>query len=153
MRQSSRPRPIPYISPGDTAASVIASIEPIDATLSHGLPCPDDSLDAPEDQIRCVPSFDHDVVGIFDPCPAEIPFNVQIMSPIHEDQQLLRFKFPGYILPQITISGPSVPVAMLLCRILQTCCAKFVLVPDERLPLRMKWQFMNPVFETRILFA
>jgi hypothetical protein len=151
--QSSRPRPIPQISPGDSAESGIASVEPSNAILSDQPPCPDDSLDAPEDQIRCVSSFDHDAVEIFDSCLAEIPFNVLIMSPIHEDQQLLRFNYPGDILPQITISGQSVSVAMLLCQILQTCCVKFVLRPDERLPLCMTWQFMNPVFETRMIFS
>jgi hypothetical protein len=45
----------------------------------------------PEDPIRSVPSLDHDAVQIFDPYPAEIPLNVQTMSRILEDQQVLRF--------------------------------------------------------------
>jgi hypothetical protein len=89
--QSFRPLPIPQISPGDNVESGIVSIDPSDATLSGEFPCPVDYFDAPEDQISCVPSFGHDAVETFDPHPAEIPLNVQIMSRIHEDQQVLRF--------------------------------------------------------------
>jgi hypothetical protein len=82
--QSSRPLSIPQISPGDNIESGIASIDPSDATLSGEFLCPD-VFDAPEDQISCVPSLDHDAIEIFDPYPAEIPINVQIMSRILED--------------------------------------------------------------------
>jgi hypothetical protein len=116
-------------------------------------PLPDNYVDAPEDQIDCVPSLDDDAVEIFDPCPDEIPFNVQIMSRVLEDRQVLRFNCLGDIVPQSYISGPSVPVATLLRRVLQTCCAKFVSVIDERLPFHMKQQFMNSLFETRILLS
>jgi hypothetical protein len=75
------------------------------------------------------------------------------MSRILEDQQVLRFNCPGDVFPQIIISGPSVPVATLLCRVLWTCCAKFVLVPDKWLPFRMKRPFVNSLFETRILLS
>jgi hypothetical protein len=74
--QSSRPFPIPQISPGDNVESRIASINPSDITLSDEFPYPDDYFDAPEDQIRCVPSFDHGAVETFDPYPAEIPLNL-----------------------------------------------------------------------------
>jgi hypothetical protein len=67
--QSSRPPPIPQISPGDNVVSGIVSIDPSDATLSDEFPCPDDYIDAPEDQIRCIPSLDHDSVETFDPYP------------------------------------------------------------------------------------
>jgi hypothetical protein len=60
--QSSRPLPIPQISPGDNTESGIASIGPSDATLSDKFLCPDDDFDAPEDQIRCVPCLDQDAV-------------------------------------------------------------------------------------------
>jgi hypothetical protein len=43
---------------------------------------------------------------------------VQIMSRILEDEQMLWFNCLGDFLPQITISGPSVPVATLLRRVL-----------------------------------
>jgi hypothetical protein len=115
--QSSRPLSIPQILPGDNVESGIASIDASDATLSDKFPCPDDYFDAPEDQIRCVPSLDHDVVKRFDPHPAEIPLKLQIMSRILEDQQVLRFNGLGDFFPQITISGPSVPVATLLRRV------------------------------------
>jgi hypothetical protein len=68
------------MSPGDNVESDIASINPSDATLSDEFPCPDDHSGAPEDQIRCVSSLDHGVLETFDPYPAEIPLNVQIMS-------------------------------------------------------------------------
>jgi hypothetical protein len=83
--QSSRSPPIPQISPGDTVESGIASVDPSDATLSDEFPCPNNYFDAPEDQIRCVPSLDRDAVETFDPCPEEILLNVQIMSRILED--------------------------------------------------------------------
>jgi hypothetical protein len=76
--------------------------------------CPDDYFDAPEDQIR----FDDDDVETFDPHPAEIPLNVQIMPRILEDQQVLRFNCLGNFFAQVTISGPFAPVAALLCRVL-----------------------------------
>jgi hypothetical protein len=116
--QSYRPRPIPKISPGDNVESSIASIDPSDVTLSDEFPCPDDYFDGPEDQIRCVPSLDHDAVETFDPYPAEIPLNVEIMSRILEDQQVFRFNCLGDFFPQITISGPFVPVATVLHRVL-----------------------------------
>jgi hypothetical protein len=81
-------------------------------------PCPDDYFDAPEDQIRCVPSLDHNAVETFDPYPAQIPLNVQIISQILEDQHMLRCNCLGDFFPQVTISGPSVPIATLLHRIL-----------------------------------
>jgi hypothetical protein len=73
-------------------------------------------FDAPEDQIRSVTSLNHDALETFDPCLAEIPLNVQIMSRILEDQQVLRFNCLGDLFHEITISGPSVPVATLLRR-------------------------------------
>jgi hypothetical protein len=84
--QSFRTLPIPQLSPGDNVESGIASTDPSGATLSDEFPCPDDYFDAPADQIRCVPSLDHDAVETFDSHPAEILLNVQIMSRILEDQ-------------------------------------------------------------------
>jgi hypothetical protein len=57
----------PKISPGDNGASGIVSTDPSDATLLGELFCPDDSFNAPEDHIPCVPSLDHDAVPAFDP--------------------------------------------------------------------------------------
>jgi hypothetical protein len=74
--QSSRPLPITQISPGDNVESGIASNNPSDVPLSDEFPCRDEYFDAPEDQIRCVPSLDHDAVETFDPYPAEILVNV-----------------------------------------------------------------------------
>jgi hypothetical protein len=82
----SRPRPIPQISPGDNVESDIASIDPSDVILSDEFPCSDHYFDAPEDQIHCVPSLDHDAVETFDPYQADISLNVQIMSRVIEDQ-------------------------------------------------------------------
>jgi hypothetical protein len=92
----------------------------------------EECFDIPEDQILCVPSVDHDAVEPFDPYPAEILLNIQIMSRVLEGQQVLRFNCIGDFFPQITISGLFVPVATLLRGVLSTCCAKFVLVPDKR---------------------
>jgi hypothetical protein len=74
--------PIPQISPGDNGESGIVSTHPSGATLWDEFPCPDDYFDAPEDQICYLPSLDHDAVETFDLYPAEIPFNLQIMSRI-----------------------------------------------------------------------
>jgi hypothetical protein len=138
MMESSRALPLPQILPGHNVESGVGSIDPSDATLAKEPPCPDDYVDAPEYQIDYVPSLDHDVVEIFNLCPDEIPLNVQIMSRVLEDQQVLRFNCLGDIVSQSYISGPSVPVATFLRWVLQTCCAKFVSVTDERLPFRMK---------------
>jgi hypothetical protein len=132
MTESSRTLPIPQISPGDNVKSGVGSIDPSAATLAKKLPCPDDYVDAPEDQIDYIPSLDYDAVEICDPCPDEIPLNIQIMSRVLEDQQVLQFDCLGDIVPQSCISRPSVPVAILLRRVLQTYCAKFVSVTDER---------------------
>jgi hypothetical protein len=141
MMQSSRPLPISQLSPGDNVESGIVSINPSDAILSDEFPCPDDSFNAPEDQIRCIPSLNQDVVETFNPFLTEIHLNVQIMSRILEDQQVLRFNCPGDFFTQIIISGPSVPVETLLRRVLQTCCPKFLSVPDKQLPFRIKRSF------------
>jgi hypothetical protein len=69
--QSSRPRPLSQISYGDNVEFRTASVDPSDATLSDKFPCLDDCFDAPADQIRCIPSFDHDAAEKFDPYPAE----------------------------------------------------------------------------------
>jgi hypothetical protein len=151
--ESSRALPIPQISPGHNVESGVDSIDPSDATLATELLCPDDYVDAPEDQIDCVPSLDHDAVEIFDSGPDEIPLNVQIMSRVFGDQQVLRFNCLGDVVPQSYMSRPFVSVATLLRRVLQTYRAKFVSVTDERLPFRMKQQFVNPLFETRILLS
>jgi hypothetical protein len=139
--------------PGDNEESGIVSTDPSDATISDEVLCPDDYLNAPTDQIRCVSSLDHDVIETFDLYPAEIPLSVQIMSRILEDRHAFRFSYFGDFLPQITISKPSVSVVALFRRVLYTCCTKFVLVPDKRLSLRMKLPFVNSLFETRILLA
>jgi hypothetical protein len=117
-RPSSRPLSIPQISLGDNVESLIASINPSDLTLSDEFPCPDHDFDAPEDQIRCVPSLDHDAVETFNPYPSEILLNVQIISRILEDQPMFRFNRLGDFFPQITISGPSAPVATLFRQLL-----------------------------------
>jgi hypothetical protein len=77
--ESSRTLLILQISPGDNVESDVGSIDPSDATLAEELPCPDDYVNAPEDQIDCVPSLEQDAVEIFDPCPDEIAVSVQIM--------------------------------------------------------------------------
>jgi hypothetical protein len=119
-RQCNLPNPLPItqISPGDNVESGIASIDLSDANLADEFLYPDDYFDAPEDQIRCVPSLDHDAVEIFYPYPTEIPPNVQIMSRILEDQQVLRLNCLLDFFPQITIPGSSVPVTTLLRRVL-----------------------------------
>jgi hypothetical protein len=116
--ESSTALPIPQISPGDNVKSGVGSIDRSHATLSKELLCPDDYFDAPEDQIDFVPRFKHDIVEIVDFCPDEIHFNVQIMSLVLEDQQVLRFNCLGDIVPQSYVSGPSVPVATLLHQVL-----------------------------------
>jgi hypothetical protein len=68
--QSFRPFAIPQNLLGDNVKSGITSIDPSDTTLSGKFPCPDDYFDPPEDQIRCIPSHDHDGVETFDPYPA-----------------------------------------------------------------------------------
>jgi hypothetical protein len=93
--QSSRPLLISQISPGDNLEPSIASIDPCAAILSDEFPWPGGDFDTPEDQIRCVPSLDYDAIETFDPDPTEIPFNVQIMSRILENQQVLRFNCLG----------------------------------------------------------
>jgi hypothetical protein len=97
--QSSGSLPIPRISPDNTVESGIASSEPSGASLSDELSYPDDCLDAPEDPIRCVPNLDHDAFEIFDLYLAEILLDVQIMSWILEDSQVLQFNCLGDILP------------------------------------------------------
>jgi hypothetical protein len=98
--ESSRALPISQISPGDNVESGVGSIDPSDATLAKELPCPDEYVNTPEDQIDCVPSLDYDAVEIFDPRPNEIPLSVQIMSRVLEDQQVLRFNCLGETVPQ-----------------------------------------------------
>jgi hypothetical protein len=49
--QSSKPLPIPHISPGDNVESSIASVNPSHAALSNELPCHDDYFDTHENQI------------------------------------------------------------------------------------------------------
>jgi hypothetical protein len=97
--ESSRALAIPQISPGDNVEPGIGCIDPSDATLAKRLPCPNEYNGAPEDQISCVPSLEHDAVEIVDPCPDEIPLNVQIMSRLLEDQRVLRFNCLGDIVP------------------------------------------------------
>jgi hypothetical protein len=116
--QSSKSWPIPQNSPGDNVDSGMDSIDLSDAALSDEFPYPDDYFDAPDDQICCVPSLDHEAVETFDAYSDEIPLNVQIVLRILEDQQVLRFNCLGDFFPQITISGPSVSVATLLRRVL-----------------------------------
>jgi hypothetical protein len=67
---------IHQISPGDSVEPGVDFIDPSDAILAKELPCPDDYFDAPKDQIRCVPSLDHDNVETFDPYPGQIPLNL-----------------------------------------------------------------------------
>jgi hypothetical protein len=85
--ESLRTLPIPQISPGDNVESGVGSIDPSDATLAKELPCSDDYVDAPEDQIDCVPSLDHDVVKIFDLYPDEIP---SMLRSCHESLRMNR---------------------------------------------------------------
>jgi hypothetical protein len=118
-------------SPGGNVKSGGASIERSDTTLSKEFLCLDDYFDTPDDQIGFVPCLDHDAIEISDLCPDEIALNVEIMSQISEDQQVLKFHCLGDIVSQIHISGPALPVATLLHRVLQTCRARFVSTTDE----------------------
>jgi hypothetical protein len=112
--KSSRPLPISQISPGHNVESGIASIDPSDATLPDEFPCTDGYFEAPDDQIRCVPSLDHEAVETFDSYPAEIPLNIQIMSQILENKPVLQFNCFVDFFTQITVPEPSVPVAIFL---------------------------------------
>jgi hypothetical protein len=94
------------------------SVDPSDATSPDEFPCPDDCFDAPKDEIRCVPSLDHNAVETFDLHPVQILLSVQIMSGILENQQMLRCNGLEDFFPEITISGPSVPVTTPLRRTL-----------------------------------
>jgi hypothetical protein len=114
--QSSRRLPIPQISPGDDVKSGIVSIDPSKTALSDKFLYPDDYFGAPEDQVRCFPGLDHAAVETFGPYLTEILLNVQIISRILEDQQVLPVHCLGDFFPQITISRLSAPVATLLHR-------------------------------------
>jgi hypothetical protein len=69
----------------DDGDSSIAFIDPSDPTLSEEFRCRDGDFEAPDD-IRCIPSLDHDPLETFDPDAAEVSLNVQILSRILEEQ-------------------------------------------------------------------
>jgi hypothetical protein len=88
---ASRPSTITPIVPGNDIQAELAFIEPYDALSIRQLSCFDDYIDASEDDVDFVPSFEPDRYEIVDQHSVEIPLNVQIISRILEDQQELRF--------------------------------------------------------------
>jgi hypothetical protein len=84
--QSSRLPPKPQILPGDNLEPVFGSIDASETTSSEELPCPGNAFDAPEDEIHFGASFDRHTIEIVELYPAQISFNVQIISSIPEDQ-------------------------------------------------------------------
>jgi hypothetical protein len=64
--------------------------------------------------------FNHDAAQIIDPHPAQTGLNVDIMSGILEDRQVLQFNCLGAELSEVTLIGAavSVPVATVLGRVI-----------------------------------
>jgi hypothetical protein len=141
-----RQLPVPQIFPGGNVEPHLDSFNASERTSSEKIPDLGDDFDTPEDEILCVPSFDHDAAQMVDQYPAETPLNPEIMSIILEDQQPLRFDCLGDMPP-----GPSVPVATVHHRVIQTCCAKFLLMMNAQSGIRAKRIFMDSFFESRIL--
>jgi hypothetical protein len=106
-------------------------------TLSDEFLCPTDYSDAPKDYNRCVPSLNHCAVETFDPYSAEIPLNIQIMSRILEDQQMLRFNCLGdfslksHLRTFCTCCDTSPSGTLNLLRKIRIATGQTITIPDE----------------------
>jgi hypothetical protein len=73
-----RPLAITPIVPGNDIQAELAFIEPYEALSIRQLPCSDNYIDASEDDVNFVPSFEPDRDEIVEQHSVEIPLNVQI---------------------------------------------------------------------------
>jgi hypothetical protein len=103
------------------------SFDESDTTQSDEIPCPNDDLDAPEDETESLPGVEHQAPEIVHPHPVDIPCNVHIIASILQDPQVLRLNFLGDALPDFIPFTDPVPMATVLHRALETCYGKFFL--------------------------
>jgi hypothetical protein len=146
----------PLIAPPLTTYNIqpdLSSLDRSDATQSHELPCPDDYLDAPEDETHSLPGVEYQAPEIVHPHPVDIPPNVEIIAGILHDPQVLHLNCLGDALPDFIPFTDPVPMATVLHRALEICCKKFLLTSGLKSPFRLRRICMYSLAETRILLA
>jgi hypothetical protein len=152
MSHSGGPR-IPPPLPADNTQPDLCSLDESDTTQSHELPCPDDDLNAPEDETESIPGVEHDAAEIVHPHPVGMPRPIDIIAGILQDRRVLRLNCFGDALPDIIPFTDPVPMATVLHQALKTCCGNFFLTSRLKSPFRSKRIFMHSLFESRILLA
>jgi hypothetical protein len=129
------------------------SLNSSDGTSAEEFPYLGNYLDALEDEVHCVPEFEHEIAEIVDLYPAEMPRNVQIMSGILNGELVLQFNCLGDMLSQINVSGASVSVATVPHRAIETYYLRFLFVLNIRLRFNINKTFMPLLLETAILLS
>jgi hypothetical protein len=137
----------------DQFKAPLVFIECPDANSSDELVCSDGSPNAPDDELDSLPRCDDGPAEIVDLYLAEIPLKIGLMSYVIEDQQVFSFRSRGSVLPGIDRIRARVPVATVLHRVIETCCAGFWLITKTRSILRFRRMFMQSLLESRILFS
>jgi hypothetical protein len=147
MNHSSASPITPHLAVPD-ASPDFSSPDCPDRISSDGRPCPNEYFDSPEEQLDLGPSFHDDAAERIDSQPLEIPRNVSVISSILDEWQVLQFNCLG-----IDRGKPSLAVAVVLRRVLETCYAKFSLVMKSDSCSHPKNLFMSSLLETRILLS
>jgi hypothetical protein len=139
--------------PADRSRSDLSSLDGSDTTQAPELPCPDDYLDAPEDETESLPGVEYQAPENGYPHPVDIPRNVDIIAGVLQDAQVLRLNCLGDALPDIIPFTDPVPMATDLHRALGTCCEKFFLTSGLISPFCSRRIFMHSLVESRILLT
>jgi hypothetical protein len=126
----------------------LSSLHFSDWTSSRELPCPDGYFDTSNNQLDPGPLFDSDDQQILDSHPGQTPINVDVISQILGDEQVVRFNYLGVAFP-----GSRVPVATLIHQVIQTCRQRFLLTTKARYRFLCNQFLMLALFESCVLFS
>jgi hypothetical protein len=109
----------PPIAPpllADDIQPCLSSFDGSDTIQSGELLCPDDCLDAPEDEHESLPGVEYDAAEIVHPHPVGIPRNIEIITRILQDSHVLGLNCLGDALPDIIPLTDPVSMAIFLHR-------------------------------------
>jgi hypothetical protein len=154
--ESTSPSDGPLIAPrlpGDNIQPDFSSFDGSDTIQSDELLCPDDYVDASEDETESLPGSQYDAGEIVHPRPADIPRNIDIISGILQDPLVLRLNSLGDALLDIIPFTDPVPMATVPHRAFEIWCEKLFLTSGLKSPFRSRRIFMHSPFESRILLA
>jgi hypothetical protein len=100
-----------------------------------------------------LPRLRYDAAEISDPHPTDMARDIDIISGILEDLQVLQFNCLGDVSPEINRFRDPAPMATVQDLAFETCWSKFFLIPGSESLIRSKTISLHSLFESCILLA